>query len=115
VILTEGQEAPRFDPQDNEPDVSYADMDGIVALSSQNKALMRDVRDISNAAIARSPTPEIADSINGRTVHEETDKLPRPFVFDVFAEDVDGLVDGDQPPAKRRRRAPSPLSSVHPG
>jgi hypothetical protein len=42
----------------------------------------------------------------------ETDKRPRPFVFDVFAEDDDELVDDGQPPAKRRRRASSASSSV---
>jgi hypothetical protein len=36
----------------------------------------------------------------------------RPFVFDVFAEDDDGLVNDGQPPAKRRRRASSASSSV---
>src|SRR2546430_15428637 len=38
-----------------------------------------------------------------------------PFVFDVFAEDDDGLVNDGQPPAKRRRRASSAASSVRPG
>jgi hypothetical protein len=34
-------------------------------------------------------------------------------VFDVFAEDDDGLIDDGQPPAKRWRRASSTSSSVH--
>ena len=36
-------------------------------------------------------------------------------MFDVFTEDDDVLVSEGQPPAKRRRRAQSASSSVHPG
>jgi hypothetical protein len=36
-------------------------------------------------------------------------------MFDVFAEDDDGLVNDGQPPAKRRRRASSAASSVRRG
>jgi hypothetical protein len=36
----------------------------------------------------------------------------RPFVFDIFAEDDDELVNDGQPPAKRRRRASSASLSV---
>lgn len=60
---------------------------------------------ISNTWIAHSPSPETADSNDSRTVDGRTDKRPRPFVFDVFAEDVDGLVNDGQPLAKWRRRA----------
>jgi hypothetical protein len=42
-----------------------------------------------------------------------TDKRLHPFVFDVFTEDDDELVDDGQLPAKRRRRASSASSSVH--
>jgi len=35
-------------------------------------------------------------------------------VFDVFAKDVDGLINDGQPPAKQRRRASSASSSVRP-
>jgi hypothetical protein len=56
--------------------------------------------------------PEIAGSNDGRSVDDGTDKRPRPFVFDVFAEDYEGLVDDGQPPAKRWHRASSASSSV---
>ena len=35
------------------------------------------------------PSREIADSNDGGAVDDGTDKRPRPFVFDVFAEDND--------------------------
>jgi hypothetical protein len=75
---------------------------------------MRHARDTSNTAIAHSPLPEIADSIDGRAVDDVTDKHPRPLVFDVFTEDENGLVNNGQPPAKRLRRASSASSSVRP-
>jgi hypothetical protein len=49
---------------------------------------------------------------SGVTLEDGTDKSPPPFVFDVFAEDDDGLVNNVQPPAKRQRRASSASSSV---
>jgi hypothetical protein len=70
---------------------------------------MLHARDAWNTAIADSPSPEIADS------DDATDKRPPPFVFDVFAEDEDGLFSDIQPRAKRRRRAPSASSSVRTG
>ena len=39
-----------------------------------------------------SASPKIADSDDGRIVDDGTDKRARPFVFDVFAEDDDELV-----------------------
>jgi hypothetical protein len=57
------------------------------------------------------PPPEMADS-DGRAVDDGTDQRPRPFVFDVFAEDDDELDNDGQPPAKRRRRASSVSSPV---
>jgi hypothetical protein len=71
-------------------------------------------RDTSNTATAHSPLPEIADSIDGRAVDDATDKHPRPLVFDVFAEDENGLVNNDQSLAKRPRRASSVSSSARP-
>jgi hypothetical protein len=44
------------------------------------------------SAIGDSLSPEIADSNDGRAVDDGTDKRLSYFVFDVFAEDVDGLV-----------------------
>jgi hypothetical protein len=41
-----------------------------------------------------------------------TDKHPYSFVFDVFAEDNDGLLNDGQSPAKRWRRASSASSLV---
>ena len=78
-------------------------MDEIGAPSNQHEVLIRHARDISNTWIAHSLSPETADSNDSRTVDDRTDKCPRPFVFDVFAEDVDGLVNDGQPLAKRRR------------
>jgi hypothetical protein len=75
---------------------------------------MRHARDTSNTVIAQSPLPEIVDSTDGRAVDDMTDKRPRPLVFDVFAEDENGLVKNGQPPAKRPRRASSASSSVRP-
>ena len=80
---------PGFHPQGIEPDVSYTKMDGIGAPSNEYEASIRHVRDTLNTWIARSPSPEIADSNDSRAVDDGTDKRPRPFVFDVFAEDVD--------------------------
>ena len=83
-----------------------------MARSTQRGAPTRRARDASNTTSdAHSASPEIADSDDGRTVDDGTDKRPRPFVFDVFAEDGDELVDDGQPPAKRRRRASSASSS----
>src|SRR5271170_729133 len=58
------------------------------------------------------PPPEIADSNDGHAVNDGTDKRPRPFLFDVFAEEDDRLVDDGRPPAKWRCRASSASSSV---
>jgi hypothetical protein len=66
---------------------------------------MRHARDTSNTAIAHSPLPEIADSIDGRAVDDVTAKRPRPLTFDVFAEDENGLINNGQSPVKRPRRA----------
>jgi hypothetical protein len=63
-------------------------------------------------AVHTLPPPEIAGSNDGHSVDDGTDKRPRPFVFDVFAEDDEGLVDDGQPPAKRWHRASSASSSV---
>jgi hypothetical protein len=46
------------------------------------------------------------------TLEDGTDKGSPPFVFDVFAEDDDGVINNVQPPAKRQRRAFSASSSV---
>src|SRR5437763_11439963 len=59
-----------------------------------------------------STSPEIADSNDGCTVDDGTDKCACPFVFDVFAEDNDELINDSQPPAKRQYRASSTSSSV---
>jgi hypothetical protein len=82
-----------------------------MAPSDRHEAPMRHARDTSNTAIAHSPLPEIADSIDGRAVDDVTDKYPRPLVFNVFAEGENGLIN-NQPPAKRTRRASSASSSV---
>ena len=58
---------------------------------------------------AHSPLQEIADSIDGRSVDDATDKQPLPLVF---AKDENGLVNNGQPPAKRPRRASSASSSA---
>ena len=74
---------------------------------------MRRARVASNTiSDVYSASPEIADSDDGRAVDDATDKRPRPFVFDVFAEDDDEPVNDGQLPAKRRRRASSASSSV---
>jgi hypothetical protein len=78
-----------------------------MAPSNRHEAPMRHARDTSNTAIAHSPLPEIADSIDGRAVDDVTGKRPRPLVFDVSAEDENGLVNNGQSPAKRPRRASS--------
>jgi hypothetical protein len=83
-----------------------------MAPSDQHEAPMHHARDISNTAIAHSPLPEVADSIDGRATDDVTDKHPHPLVFDVFAGDENGLVNNGQPPAKRPRRASS--TSVRP-
>jgi hypothetical protein len=85
-----------------------------MAPSDRHEALMRHARDTSNTAIARSPLPEMAESIDGRAVDDVTDKYPRPLVFDVFAAGENGLVNNGQPPAKWTRRASSASSSVRP-
>jgi hypothetical protein len=62
----------------------------------------RCIRDIANPASgAHSASPEIADSNNSCVADDRTDKRPRPFLFDVFAEGDEGLVDDGQPLAKR--------------
>jgi len=126
AVPTEGQEAhrperpgntsPRSDQsgfalQKVKADISSTEIDDIVARSTQRGAPTRRARDASNTTSdAHSASPEIADSDDGRTVDDGTDKRPRPFVFDVFAEDDDELIDDGQPPAKRRRRASSASS-----
>jgi hypothetical protein len=52
--------------------------------------------------ITHSASPEIAGSNNGRVDDDGAGKHPRPFMFDVFAEDNDGLINDGRPPAKRR-------------
>jgi hypothetical protein len=64
--------------------------------------------------MAHSASPEIAYSNDGRADDDRADKRARPFVFDVFAEDDDGLINDGQPPAKRPYRASSATSSVRP-
>jgi hypothetical protein len=49
---------------------------------------MLRARDTSNTATAHSSLPEIADSIDGRSVDDATDKHPLPLVF---AEDENGI------------------------
>jgi hypothetical protein len=88
-------------PQDVETDVGCTKIDRAVAPFSQHPAPMLHARDSWDTAIVDSPSPEIADSNDG------TDKRPSSFVFDVFAEDDDCLVNDVQPRAKRRRRASS--------
>jgi hypothetical protein len=84
-----------------------------VARSTQRGALTRRTRDASNTTSdVYSASPKIADSDDGRAVDGRIDKRPYPFVFDVFAEDNDELVNDGQPPAKRQRRASSASSSV---
>ena len=46
------------------------------------------------------PSLEIADSNDGRAVNDGTDKRPLPFLFDIFAEEDERLVDDGRPPAK---------------
>jgi hypothetical protein len=46
----------------------------------------------SNTASAHSPSPQIADSNDGRVVDDAADKRPCPLVFDVFTEDDNRLV-----------------------
>jgi hypothetical protein len=85
-----------------------------VARFTQRGALNRRTRDASNTTSNVYPaSPEIADSNDGRAVDDGTDKRPHHFVFDVFAEDNDELINDGQLPAKRRRRASSASSSVH--
>jgi hypothetical protein len=82
-----------------------------VTRSTQRKALTRYVRDASSLiSDVYSASPEIADSNNSRAVDDRTNKRPRPFVFDVFAEDDDELINDGQLTAKRRRRASSDSS-----
>jgi hypothetical protein len=82
-----------------------------VARSTQRGAPNRRARDASNTTSnVYSASPEIADSNDGRAVDDVADKRPRPFVFDVFAEDNNELINNGQPPAKRRRRASSASS-----
>jgi hypothetical protein len=72
-----------------------------VARFTQREALTRYARDASNTTSdAHSASPEIADNNDGRTVDDGTDKCPRFFVFDVFAEDDDELINDGQPPTK---------------
>lgn len=52
---------------------------------NQQGAPILHARDTWNSAIADSPSPEIADRSDGGT-----DRRPRAFVFDVFAEDDGG-------------------------
>jgi hypothetical protein len=106
---------PRRSPFKNRPPWAIRKpADEIIAPFDRHEAPMRHARDTSNTAIAHSPLPEIADSIDGRAVDDVTDKRPRPLTFDVFAEDENGLVNNGQPPAKRPRRASSASSSVRP-
>ena len=74
--------------------IGSIEIDNIVARSTQHGALMRRLRDASNTVSDTPSTfPEIADSNDGRTVDDGTDKRPHTFVFDVFAEDDDGFID----------------------
>ena len=102
-----------FALQDVEADVSFTEIDDIVARSTQRGALNRRARDVSNTTSdVYSTSPEIADSNDGRAVDDGIDKYARPFVFDVFAKDNDELINDGQLSAKRRRRASSASSSV---
>src|SRR5271170_5101513 len=84
-----------YRPQDMhvEAEVTSTEINNIVARSTQRRALTRRVRDASNTTSdTYSASPEIADSNDGRAVDDETDKHPRPFVFDVFVEDNNELI-----------------------
>jgi hypothetical protein len=81
-----------------------------VARFTQHRAPARHAT--NTASVAHSPSSKIADSNDGRAVNDGINKCPCPFLFDVFAEDDDGLVDNGRPPAKRRCRASSASSSV---
>jgi hypothetical protein len=106
---------PRRSPFKNRPPWAIRkSADETTAPSDRHETPMHHARDTSNTAIAHSPLPEIADSIDGRVVDDVTAKRPRPLTSDVFAEDENGLVNNGQPPAKRPRRASSASSSVRP-
>jgi len=53
--------------------------DEIMAPFDQHEAPTRHARDTLNTAIAHSPLPEIADSIDGRAVNDVTDKHSSPL------------------------------------
>ncbi len=84
-------------------------MDGPVASSSRHEGLIRYARDTWDRALS------FARDRRYRRRQPPTDNGPHPFVFDVFAEDIDGLVSDSQPPVKQRRRASSASSSACPG
>ena len=106
AVTASASSLPGLAPETN---VSCTQIDRVVAPSDQHEALMRHARDTWDTATAQSASPEIADSNNGRTGDDGAGKHP---LFDVFAEDNDGLVNDGQSPAKRRRRASSAASSV---
>jgi hypothetical protein len=97
-----------------ETDVSCTRIDRIVAPSGQHEAPIHHARDPCDTTIAHSISPEIVNSNDGRAEDDGADKCSRPFVFDVFAEVNDGLVNDNQPPAKLQCRASSAASSVLP-
>ena len=72
------------------------------ALDISWQALIPHERSTWNTAIADSPSPQIADSNDGCAVDGGADKRLSPFVFDIFAEGDDRLVNDVQPSAKRR-------------
>ena len=84
-----------------------------MARPTQHGAPTRRVRNTSNTMSSAQSASRIADNNDGRAIDDGTNERPRLFVFDVFAEGDDGLVNDGQPPAKRSRQAPSASSSVH--
>jgi hypothetical protein len=64
-----------------------------VARSTQRRALTHRIRDASNTTSdIYSISLKIADSNDGRAVDGRIDKRSYSFVFDVFAEDNDELI-----------------------
>ena len=79
------------------------------------RALAVELSEISPEIPETPVITRSAKDYDGRTQTVNGGKHPRPFVFDIFTEDDDVLVSEGQPLAKRRRRAQSAPSSVHPG
>ena len=72
------------------------------------------IKDTSNTTNdVHSTSLEIVDSNNSYIINDRINKCPYPFIFDIFAEDNNELINNGQPPAKRQCRASSASSSVY--